>query len=291
MSTINQIFRQLFRQHGKGYMRLIGAHCLVTAGLVAMRIVGLLGNFTTNTKELQLLLMLPTSWPMLQQQPWALLTHSFVHVSFLSLVVHLLMIYNFGKQFTSSLMGSRQFIQLYIGGVIIGGLTCIGVEQLVRQPILPPYMASPGAGLAAVFIGAAVLAPNLPLRFLLLGKLRFRYVALLFILFLLFVLDNRGHTASSLAQLGAVMWGYLYVQLAQGVGISVRWRNWWGKRRRNKDRVQRSEKRYPQDTDAVGEAVPQEVVDDILDKIAQHGYKSLTDEEKRQLFHAGKSGS
>lgn len=281
---LGQLFRAHFRRAKNGFMQIILLNVLSFGGLLLLKTsLVLVGKQATYTALWQSL-ALPGSWASYVQQPWTLLTYSWLHTSFWATLWGLSLLYVLG-QVVVNLIGNRHFLALYMLGGLGGGGLFLVLYQL--SPYLrdtPVLLFGFSGSLYAIMMAAATLAPQLTFSFLLLGPVRLRY--LVGFLVLLALADLSGGTpADSIAQLGGALLGYLYVKQLYGhPRLGRYWQRLWGKKSKLKVSYRRP--------DAAGKRRPktnihQDHLDRILDKVAESGYQSLSAAEKQQLFEAG----
>jgi membrane associated rhomboid family serine protease len=254
--------------------------------LLLLRIVLVIGGYEAVYTALCQSLALPASWYAYLHQPWALLTHFWVHVSFFSTLCGLLLLYTLG-QVVMSRLGSRHFVALYLLGGLVGGSLFLLLYNLA------PHFRGTSANLLgftgslyAVMVAAATLAPQFSLSFFFLGPLRLKYIAGFLVLMVLLNLVG-AEPAASIAQLGGALLGYVYVKQQSS---DAWWRQLWARLRRPKKNLKVT---YPSTASSVVNNVydapaDKASLDHILDKVASSGYESLTPAEKQQLFNAGK---
>ncbi|MGP1666582.1 MAG: rhomboid family intramembrane serine protease, partial [Rhodanobacter sp.] len=94
---------------------------------------------------------------------WTLLTYSLLHAKYnlLHVVVNMLMVFFLGREILP-LVGSRRFLGLYGGGVLLGGLLWLATNWTYGGQVI-----GASAGVAALFMMFTALAPNRPFTFLL----------------------------------------------------------------------------------------------------------------------------
>ena len=235
-------------------------------------------------------LVLPGAWGTYLHQPWALLTHSWVHTSFLGTLWGLLLLHALG-QVVVNILESRHFVALYLLGGLVGGLFFLLLYQV--SPHFQGTSASLfgfSGSLYAVMAAAATLAPQLSFWILLLGPVKLKYIVGFLVLFSLFELSST-NPAASIAQLGGALLGYCYVR--QVYGYSWLRRHWirlwrtrgaWKVPYRKPGVVKQKLEVVKQKPEA---SVDQACLDRILAKVAASGYESLTPAEKQQLFEEG----
>jgi len=157
------------------------------------------------------------------------------------------------------------------------------------------FMLGASAGVFAVVVGAATLAPQTTFVLLLLGPVKIVYIAAFYVL-LSFANSIGENAGGEIAHLGGTMLGYGYiVALRRGwdLGIPIQKVGLFfenlGTRRAPKVSYRRTSSPKPSSKNPVKkETLSQEEVDKILDKIADKGYEGLTKEEKRKLFEYSK---
>ena len=93
------------------------------------------------------------SWSGLIERPWAIITYMFTQADFMHLLTNMLTLYFFGS-FLNRVAGPRNFLLIYFGGGIVGGLFVILFSS--------PYVATIGASGAVFALGGAlaVVAPK-----------------------------------------------------------------------------------------------------------------------------------
>lgn len=240
---------------------------------------------------------LPASLPRLALQPWSLLTYMFMHGGVLHLLFNMLWLYWFGTLFLS-FFSAKHLRGLYLLGGICGGVLYIAAYNLF--PYFRPltdysFMLGASASVLAIVAATAYREPNYPIRLLLFGTVRLKYLALIVIgTDLLFI--TSGNAGGHIAHLGGALAGLWFAAgLNRGTDI-VKWINQALDavssltRRKPKMKVHRSGGRQ-QDYDYNARKKAQsDEVDRILDKLKKSGYESLTTEEKKSLFDASKRG-
>jgi len=93
------------------------------------------------------------SWSGLIERPWTLITYMFTQVGFMHLLTNMLTFYFFGS-FLNRVAGINNFLLIYFGGGILGGLFVLALSS--------PYVATIGASGAVFAIGGAlaIVAPK-----------------------------------------------------------------------------------------------------------------------------------
>lgn len=232
------------------------------------------------------------SLPKLALKPWTLFTYMFTHVDLLHILFNMLWLYWMGRIFIDMLNGKR-FVAIYILGGLAGALFTIAAYYML--PHLSQYvpaeipMIGASASVLAIMTATATYFPNYIVNLLFIGPVRIKYIVLGLVLLdviLIPGINSGGH----IAHLGGALFGFVWaMQIKKGVDISKWFMNFmdtfvtWTKPRKN-IKVSYKNTANTQTKQAKPNTVSQHEIDIILDKIAKHGYESLTAKEKEILF-------
>lgn len=304
-SGILDEFKNAFRQYDNGLMQIIFINLAVFVVMILLRVILIFSGAESVYSSILGILAIPASFDAFLHKPWTLITYFFLHEGFLHILFNMLFLYWFGiiiKEF----LGSGKVISLYVLGGIIGGLFYLSIYNLVpyfANRVDASIMLGASAGVYAVVVGAATLAPNYVMHLLLLGPVRIKYIALFYVL-LSFANTTGANAGGNLAHLGGAALGFIFIkQLQSGtdLGKPVHWFISFVKSffvRQPKVRVtykKSASEKASAKTKSAGtfkskntSDVSQDEIDAILDKISQAGYESLSKEEKQKLFNAGK---
>ena len=236
-------------------------------------------------------------------KPWTIISYSFLHGGIFHLISNMLILYFSGIYFLN-FFSPKRLLNYYFLGVIIGGLIF-----MLSYNLFPAfaggksYLVGASAGVMAVLIGVATQAPNMYVRLLILGNLKFWWIAAALVAIDIIQIPM-GNAGGHLAHLGGAGLGYLYTtQLHKGNDIGAWWENLMDgianlfKKREKKAKMKTvhrtSKKRSGTSSSSsrstsMSKSEKQQKVDAILDKISKSGYESLTKAEKDFLFQAGK---
>lgn len=238
-------------------------------------------------------------------KPWSIITYSFLHSGIWHILSNMLILYFSGIYFLNY-FSPKRLLNYYFLGVIIGALVYMLSYNLFPafQGMGRSYLMGASAGVMAVLIGIASHVPNMRVRLLLIGSVKFWWIAA-FLLVIDVIQIPMGNAGGHLAHLGGAALGYFYTnQLQKGNDIGKWFENlldglasMFKKREkkahmrtvhrsggspRSKSRKSSSHSRRMDKDDK------QKKVDAILDKISKSGYDSLSKAEKDFLFQAGK---
>ncbi len=228
--------------------------------------------------------MLPAHLGTLLMQPWSLLTYMFLHDGLLHILFNMLWLFWIGN-ILHEYIGNRKVYEAYFGGGLAGAilfLVCMNVFPVFAKTIDITYALGASAGVLGVVVAAATLLPNYPLRMLLFGEVKLKYVALVTVIldFISIPLNNAG---GHIAHIGGAIFGFMYIKyLYQDKYILPAFL-------RNLFTPKAKMKVHYRTTFLKTENNPkpsQEEIDFILDKISKSGYDSLSKKEKEQLFKA-----
>ena len=232
-------------------------------------------------------LMLPASFTSFIIQPWSLISYFFLHLNFTHILWNILFLYWFGKIIQDNI-GNNAVISLYVLGGIIGGLSYMALFNIIpyyENRISESLMLGASAGVFSIVAGSATLLPNYTFYLLFLGPVRIKYIALFYIL--LSFLDVTGSNAGGeIAHLGGALIGYLFIrQLQNGINMGEGIINIINLFNRKENKKERKETIINEEHKS---DISQDEIDNILDKISESGYSSLSKKEKEKLFNASK---
>lgn len=296
MATIVTDLKEKFRR-GNIHIQLIyiNAAVFILAALTGV----LLQLFNHSLRGIFEWVELPASPERFLVQPWSLLTYMFMHAGLLHVVFNMLWLYWFGELFLH-FFSAKHLRGLYILGGVCGGLLYMLAYNLFPyfRPMVPySFMLGASASVLAVVTATAYREPDYPIRLLLFGTVRLKYLALVVVgADLLFITsDNAG---GHIAHLGGALAGLWFAwSLSRGRDITA-WINraadaiyglFQGKPRKPKMKVHYGGGGRQADYDYNARKKAQsDEIDRILDKLRKSGYDSLTAEEKKSLFDASK---
>lgn len=302
-------FKNAFKLPDNGLMQIIFINVAVFVVFMILRVVLTLSGGGEVYDGLMSWFIMPASMSAFLVKPWTLITYFFMHEGFMHILFNMLFLYWFGiiiKEF----LGGSKVVSLYILGGIVGGLFYLLIYNLIPyfgDRVDTSVMLGASAGVYAVVVGAATLMPNYTMHLIFLGPVRIKYIAIFYVL-MSFAQSTGSNAGGNLAHLGGAALGFLFIkQLQSGLdmGKPVHWFLMFVKsffvhqpkvhvsyKRSASEKASAKKKSKPTSSKTKSASstsdVSQEEIDDILDKISQYGYESLTKEEKQKLFSAGK---
>lgn len=292
--------KNAFNRRDNSLYKLMAINLIAFFILLISRVVLTLSGFGAVYKAGLNWIMMPASLPTLAKQPWSIFTYFFLHEGLFHILFNLLFLYYFGL-LVHQYLGSRKLTNLYIlGGVFGAGLYVLvyNVAPYFSGVVSTSFMLGASAGVFAVVVGAATLAPQTTFFLFLLGPVKIVYIAAFYIL-LSFANSIGENAGGEIAHLGGAMLGFGYIFLLRkgwDLGLPIQKIGMFFEnlvsRRAPKVSYRRPTSTGPRSTKSGTippvEALSQEEVDKILDKIADKGYEGLTKEEKRKLFEYSK---
>ena len=242
-------------------------------------------------------LAMPYDWYQLVTHPYTLITHFFLHADPFHLLFNMLAMYWFGI-ILSDLGGARRVWPAYVYGALTGAVFSFASYYLLPNlwPGKPDYMLGASAGVMAILLAAATLAPDYKLYLMFFGAVSIKYIAFAYVVLDLAFLSG-SNTGGHLAHIGGALFGWFYIfQLRRGFDMSLGFnraldgiKNFFNNKPQPNVRVTyRRPNTSNADFNALSRNERQRRVDEILDKISKSGYDSLTKEEKEILFKASK---
>ncbi len=299
-----QDFRYYLR-HGNMVIKLIIINLFVFFSLKLMFVVGFLAQNDAWYHQLISALQIPAVPSQVIYKPWSLITYMFVHEGFLHILFNMLWLFWFGQIFMLYL-GDSKILPLYIFGGLAGALFFVAAYNLfpvfAAQKNAALMMGASASAMALVF-GAVAINPDHQVGLILFGLVRIKYLAL-FTLLLDIISIPTGNAGGHLAHIGGAAAGFLYIKLLQSgydilslprIGKPGRKPKLSDMRVSRNDAYVRMQPAEPASGKSVRRSAPkqdpsaagnsdQERLDEILDKISQSGYDSLSREEKEFLF-------
>ena len=245
---------------------------------------------------------LPANLNTLLHRPWTLLTHMFTHIDVWHAVGNMIWLWFFGF-ILQDLTGNQKIIPVYIYSALGGALVFLLAYNFL--PVLRPGVGiataiGASAGVMGIAAAATVIAPTYKVFPILNGGIPLWIVTALYLIIDLAGIAGSGMGAH-LAHLGGALTGYFFV-LSFRRGYD--WGGWmnrfftWVNELFNPDRPRKTasprDQLYYQARRAPYKKTPnitEQRIDEILDKINQRGYHSLSSEEVELLKRASGKGS
>ena len=245
--------------------------------------------------------------------PWQLLSYQYLHGSFGHIFFNMLALWMFGMEL-ENMWGTKRFAAYYTLAGIAAGVTHLIVSPLLGGGIAPTIGAS--GSIMGVLLAFGLIFPNRPvMMFPIFFPIPARIFVLLYAGLDLFMgVFNSSDGVAHFAHLGGALGGFLLLKFGGPLWNWIDRRSGYSTSSFSRDRdfidadyedlsvIRRPttpqppsppvqvEPRTATPTRFVvdGARVTQEEIDEILDKISQAGYHSLTEHEKNILFEVSR---
>ena len=297
-------------QHGNMVTRLIIMNCIVFIVVVLSKLFlnvpgqGMDSYYSTFVHFFSMSSLIPH----FLTHPWGLLTSAFFHESFGHIFWNMLSFYWFGR-IVGDLLGNHRILPIYILGAIAGNIVYFLVANFTPYgAVIGTFAYGASAAVMAMVAVAAYVAPDYIFNVLLIGPVRLKYVALVTVVIDLAAIADNRNTGGSFAHLGGIALGLLFAsQLQKGTDLGKpitafigAFQNLFRPKPKSFKGFERGERAYAdsqkqaksnrkgRNTEGASSTDAQARVDEILDKIKQKGYDSLSKEDKDFLFNASK---
>ncbi|MDQ3681655.1 MAG: rhomboid family intramembrane serine protease [Bacteroidota bacterium] len=290
-------------QDGNALITLLAIHLIVFVLLSFTKVIYYFSSAEAGLNLYQQNILswvtLPAYLPDLLTRPWTLITHFFTHDGVWHLLGNMLWLWAFGH-ILQDLSGNRKIIPIFLYGAFAGALAFIisyNIIPALKVDLIGAKALGASAGVMAVAIATTVLAPGYRIFPMINGGIPLWVVTMIFVIIDLATIpyNNPGGHIAHLA--GAGM-GFLFmVMLRNGKDGSI-WinnffdwvNNLFNPEKPKKNKVVKTQLFYKSTVSPYKKTtiITQQRIDEILDKIGQKGYESLTPDEKDILKQASK---
>ncbi len=228
-------------------------------------------------------------------RPWTPFTYGFVNLvggagaiwGIISFAFAMYWLNWLGRDYEESYGGYRLF-GLYLGSALFGAAVALALTGLGANPLVRLLYFGAWGPATAVLVAVATLHPRRGIGLFLLGVVQLKWIAVAFVVLSLFNPDA--------TFLGAALFGFLFAKAQQnGVDLAAWASPLFNRRRRSAPAA--NVVRMPLGRSAAKKKAASAQgarrggardIDEILDKILEQGYDSLTDEERRILDRASR---
>ncbi len=290
-------------QDGNALTLLIAINLIVFVLLASIKVLYYFSNGQGGvgiyTQEILPWVALPAQLDKLLLKPWTLLTHMFVHDNVWHIISNMLWLWAFGY-ILQDLAGNRKLAPIFFYGGIAGALAFLIAYNLLpplKENIVGAKAIGASAGVMAIAIATTTLQPNYRIFPMINGGIPLWVITMIFVIIDLATIpyNNPGGHIAHLA--GAGM-GFLFVvMLRRGQDWSAWMNNIFDSATKlfNPDRPRKGKsikqtlyyksavKPFKKTT-----LITQQRIDEILEKIHQKGFNSLSEDEKEVLKRASK---
>ncbi len=227
-------------------------------------------------------------------KPWTLVTYAFFHYGFFHLFFNM-MILNFSSRLFLTYFTQKQYLGLYFLAAIFSGLVFVLSFYLLGNSAM---MVGASAAIMALLVATTTYQPLMEIRLLLIGNVKLWHITAVLLLIDLLQIQM-SNTGGHIAHLSGAFFGYIYIKLLQNgtdlsrivTNIITFFATIFDKKKATpfkKVHVNDKKTIVKKESKIVIKDKTQQQIDEILDKISQSGYDSLTQEEKEFLFQSGK---
>jgi hypothetical protein len=231
----------------------------------------------------------------------------FLHLEFFHILWNMLILIWFGRV-TGDFLGNHRIVFLYFCGGLLGSLIFFITANLLPYGANGTKMAlGASAGIMSIVVAAGTIAPDYSFRLLFIGDVKLKFIVFALLIIDLISITSNTNTGGHFSHLGGAIFGFIFVRLLQeGHDLSLPFNrmaeyiqylfssNKASHRMNNplkvihRKRPTTSKSTADREVKGVNSLDHQTQLDQILDKIKQKGYDSLSDVEKEFLFQASK---
>ena len=243
---------------------------------------------------------LPADWDTFLSRPWTLFSYMVVHdtSSVWHIVGNLLWLWAFGY-ILQDLTGNRKIIPIFIYGALAGAVAYMlafnFIPPLEAQLSTETRMLGASAGIMAIAIGVTTLAPNYKIFQMLNGGIPIWIITVVYLVLDMAMIPEN-NAGGRIAHIAGGFMGFVFMaMMKRGYDWSM-WMNDlydWANDLFNPDKpkkgnVVKSQLFYKSRVKPYSKSplITQQKIDELLDKINQKGYHSLTEDEKELLKRA-----
>lgn len=227
-------------------------------------------------------------------KPWSLFSYAFFHSGIMHIVFNMIVL-NFSGRLFMTYFTAKQLLGLYVLSAVFAGICYILVFYVLN--INAPIVGA-SAAIMAILVATTTYHPLMDLRLLLIGNVKLWHVTAV-IIFIDLVQLRSENMGGHISHLSGALFGFIFIKLLQnGTDLSKGISRFFGffANLFQKNKTTPFKKVHKNYTKPVEKSIPkiitkdksQQQIDEILDKISQSGYDSLTKEEKEFLFKVGK---
>ncbi len=227
-------------------------------------------------------------------KPWSLLSYAFFHSGIMHIIFNMIVM-NFSGRLFMTYFTSKQLLGLYILSAIFAGICYIFVFYVLN--INAPIVGA-SAAIMAILVATTTYHPLMDLRLLIIGNVKLWHITSVIIIVDLMQLRSE-NMGGHISHLSGAFFGFIFIKLLQnGTDLSTvvtRVIDFFANlfKKNTSTPFKKVHKNYSKPlvksvSKIVTKDKSQQQIDEILDKISQSGYDSLTKEEKEFLFKVGK---
>jgi membrane associated rhomboid family serine protease len=240
-------------------------------------------------------LAIPSSFALFIKKPWTLFTYMFYHFRVWHLLGNMLWLWMFGYIF-HDLTGNKKIIPLFIYGSVGGAIAfMLAYSFLPSLKTVDANMIGASGGIMAIVVAVTMLAYDYRIFPMLNGGIPLWVITVIYLIIDLALIPT-GNTGGHIAHLAGGLVGFLFIffmkrghDWSNALNMFFDWVNNLFNPNKPSKKI-KDELFYRADKKPFSKTanLTQQRIDEILDKINQKGYNSLTEEEKGLLNKASK---
>jgi membrane associated rhomboid family serine protease len=240
---------------------------------------------------------LPADVNKIAVKPWTIFTYMFSHDSVWHLLGNMLWLWLFGYIFLD-LTGNRKIVPVYIYGAFAGAVAFVLAFNFfpgLRVYLSDATILGASAGVMAIAAAVTTIAPGYRIFPMIMGGIPIWVLMLIYLLIDLASIPT-SNPGGHISHLAGALTGFLFIYFFRKGYDWSEWMNnffdWvanlFNPDKPKKGKVIKTELFYKSDTKPYKKTpnITEQRVNEILDKINQKGFNSLTDEEKELLKRA-----
>ena len=227
-------------------------------------------------------------------KPWSLFSYAFFHTGIMHIVFNMIVL-NFAGRLFMTYFTAKQLFGLYVLSAIFAGISYVLVFYLLN--ISAPIIGA-SAAIMAILVAVTTYYPLMQIRLLIIGNVKLWHITAVIIIVDLMQLRS-GNMGGHISHLSGALFGFIFIKLLQnGTDLSkvvARVLDFFANifKKKTSTPFKKVHKNYQKPVEKSSSKIiakdkSQQQIDEILDKISQSGYDSLTKEEKEFLFKVGK---
>lgn len=229
-------------------------------------------------------------------KPWTFLTYAFFHEGFWHLAFNM-MVLNFASQLFLTFFTQKQFLGLYVLSAVFAGIVFVVCYYFIN---ISTAIVGASAAIMAILVAVTTYQPLMQVRLLLIGNVKLWHITAVILILDLMQFRSDGNMGGHISHLAGAVFGFVYIKTLQnGTDMSIiitkiidfltnsfkKSPSTPFKKVHKNYTAKPVEKRTSR---IITKDKTQQQIDEILDKISQSGYDSLTKEEKDFLFKSEK---
>jgi membrane associated rhomboid family serine protease len=294
-------------QDGNALTMLIALNLVVFVIIAFIRVIYFFsyGNGSAGPFNSDILhwVALPASMETFITRPWTLITHMFVHnpADIWHIFGNMIWLWAFGYIF-QDLAGNRKVFPMFFYGAIAGAVAYVLAYNFIgplKETLDQSYAVGASAGIMAIAIAATTIAPNYRIFPMLNGGIPLWVITVFYLIIDLATLPYN-NPGGHIAHLAGALMGFIVMRRIIAGNDWTLWMNnffdWcsnlFNPERPKKGSSIKSQLFYKSKVQpfSKSQTITQQKVDEILEKIHQKGYNSLSEDEKEVLKKASQEG-